>query len=253
MFESLNFPSINGIGVELEGAWNTTPTHPFGEWHGDVSVKTFKGFTYTGEYVSKPLLLSDRKWKTKLEDFLKSCWPLETNKSMGMHTHVSFHKESSYACLAEKDFEAYFMKWFNPSSLGQSIELPSWYDDRYKGDLCSHTQPTFQPYQQILQKYKSPVRYCHLNYCWKIRNTIECRLFPMCEEYQDGMGLIYNLLCCIQTYLFNNRAQFMERDNYVVDIEFEEEEIVPTKEVDNEMVTMTPQLKEFLTQSSHTH
>ncbi len=165
---------VKQVGVELEGGWNegNKPKNLYGD--GSVSVSAH----HEGECCNEPMTLEDaKKWTIKN-------YPDISNSTCGMHIHLSFTNRLAYMQLLEQKF---YTKVFLPQATqfgtDNSVNQGSAFWQRLSGknDMC---RKGFHGSQQvkITEKYGSKIRYYHLNYCWNLHNTLECRLFPVFKK-----------------------------------------------------------------------
>ena len=109
------FPRIRGIGVEVEGLWTENRRRVISQSiHRDGSVQ-FDGQSdneddddeengpsqrdRVGE-ISSPVL---REWE-EVEEFIRLNYPSRTNKTCGLHMHVSTYDVGRYQALMNRQF-----------------------------------------------------------------------------------------------------------------------------------------------------
>ena len=185
---------IRFVGAELEGAWNKFP--PLEKFEPDGSV--FKAETYgsqvewdrvklkiaslkithTGELPSTPML------PIQLKTWMIKNYPQYTDKTCGLHIHMSFEDLKYYKRLMVPEYpitlRVYLKKWAVAEGLPDSHLI--W--DRVNG-LNPYCSSRFWPDKQVGKKknydHGDGDRYTDVNYCWKQHKTIECRVLPMME------------------------------------------------------------------------
>jgi hypothetical protein len=186
MTEELKY--IYRIGVELEGGWESEKRG----MEADGSLEDL-GSKYIGEICSNPLTLD------KLLPWIERHYPDEVNWSCGFHIHFSLKHNAYYANLLSPKFYDYFLdevcKW------GEKMKIRnSEFRKRLNGEngFCKRV---FCPDEQIHLRYKEIKRYAHLNYCYSLHRTIECRLFPMFIESRVAIWAVKELVRIVESWL----------------------------------------------------
>lgn len=186
------------IGVELEGGWNFNETRVrelaarFGaNFHYDGSVHT--GADLNAEISTKPYATVGR-----LLNAMEEMYPHEVNNSCGMHVHVSFD-EHVYGTLMSQKFYFYFLLRWEAWGKRLNIRNPEFWS-RLKGEnqycLRNHA-----PVGQMTRTSRDGIRYAHLNYCYALHGTIECRLLPMFKDKAIAGKAIRELVSIYEDYL----------------------------------------------------
>lgn len=198
---SNEFKFVSHIGIELEGGWDSTPTGV----RPDGSLRNINGASCIGEVASPPI---DNF--SELEEYVKKFCPKYVNESCGLHIHVSFKSSSHYLTLMEDKFYKYFLA--RMKDFGTKMEFPTnhlfW--NRYEGKnkFCINE---FYPERQINLNHKDSIRYTHLNYCYTLHKTIECRMFPAFNDVDTIMSTIKELVNCYELYLSYNSANLINQ------------------------------------------
>jgi hypothetical protein len=186
-------PYIYKIGCELEGGWERRPRGL--KYDGSVYV----GTSYVGE-ISSPAF----NWVESLIRWIRKFYPDEVNESCGFHVHVSFKHDLYYSQLMSMDFYEYFLRKTRKWGLKKEREGcdMSLFWERWEGRnrFC---RKRFMPEEQAYLECKDEPRYAHLNFCYKLRGTLECRLFPMFKEVE---------LACEAVWLFYRVISYWLRD-----------------------------------------
>lgn len=194
---------IKGIGVELEGGWDTPPPT---QMHGDGSVRV--SANHVGEVSSAPL--------TSIEDaeaWVRANYPHHVDSSCGLHVHLSVN-ELNYSRLMEPAFEQVFtakMTEFTEAGLARRAPAFDRLRDRLEGRNV-YCQKKFIPEQQIhrTERYgdvHSHPRYTQLNFCYTRHGTVECRLFPCFPDPNDGVAAVRLFYTTVYEYLGQFRTQ----------------------------------------------
>lgn len=194
------------IGAELEGGWNLQghAWRPLvqdrgGDLVGDGSLEDLES-PCIGEIRTKP--------HDSLEQFISDVhffMPEETNESCGFHIHVSF-TDDDYARLIDERFYFYFLlrwqKWGQDVGIRRGHEF--WL--RLEGDntFCHRK---FVPDNQVQHNDRGGERYAHLNYCYNLHGTVECRLLPMFADAGTAASAARELVSIFEDYLSMTPAE----------------------------------------------
>lgn len=197
---------IKQIGIELEGAWIKKPRwedlqlHPDGSVHIDgacnCSEANCEKYHYVGECVSLPL-----DYLELAKAWLDRTYPNKSNKTCGMHIHLSFVDKLSYMRLMSKNFYNYFLTRANKWGIEKNINEGTIFWERLTGQntFCNKK---FMPEKQIKMKSKSDgERYTHLNFCYAQHKTLECRLFPTFQNKELSLSALELYMDIVETFL----------------------------------------------------
>ena len=135
--------------------------------------------------------------------WVRQNYPDVINSSCGFHVHVSLKRTVDYSLLMEQEFYSFFLaraKVFGEELYGQDRDL---FLHRLSGHN-TYCEARFQPDEQVWLSCKDSARYCHLNFCYALRGTLECRLFPMFQKHQTALEAARLLLWSIESYLHKN-------------------------------------------------
>lgn len=175
---------INKMGIELEGAWKgTRGVIPFNDGakikhDGSVyfaSPALGEPFLHNGEVVSEPLE------PEPLKEFAVSHCPTNVNDSCGTHIHVSLKSNTLYGCLLTPTFYKHLMEKL--TEYNETVikpEDPVLYA-RFKTRLSGTNRfcrKGFRGMDQVLLDHKGGDRYFQLNYCHRLKGTMEIRVLP---------------------------------------------------------------------------
>ncbi len=188
---------IDKIGVEIEGGWNepdcicredmknpdcklTALNHCFGH---DGSVEDLDTERH-GEVVSHAFdnLNDCLEWM----DFL---YPDESNRTCGIHIHLSFTNLQSYVKLMDRRFYNALIGGFNTWGNDNRINPDSAFWHRLEG-RNSYCENKFVPDDQVNVQHKDSVRYAHLNYCYSLHRTMELRLLPTFQKRELAFSAV---------------------------------------------------------------
>lgn len=233
---------IDKIGVELEGAWDKNGTIPSGlkneesifikhrcgniqanpltcgckssEKLSRVKEVPISGDWYEKEAVSPPMKLDS------IMEWLKGYYPTVSNKTCGMHVHVSFKSSGSYLKLMDNKFNAYFLDFMDKKGKADKEIGTDFYFERMTGKNKFCTK-LFRPAEQVevTNGANNQIRYSLLNFCWKLHGTLECRMFPMYPNPQIAGKAIVAFIDCVESYLDTVK-------DFVIKEEFEEDIVV---------------------------
>lgn len=206
------------IGLEIEGGWKEKPNSKL---YDDMSIKNseFYDSQYIGEIKSPPC-----EEKEDLFKFMEENWPTEVTMRCGFHVHFSLKSILFYTQLMdEKFYKNYFLKDIKKWGKDYPCTNKSFWNRLENGNhFCTNN---FYPDLQTKLTTKVELRYTHLNYCYLMHKTIECRLFPMFVEFETGQSAIEALLNCVENYLLENPYQEIEEK-----IELEDENTIELPE-----------------------
>lgn len=183
------------VGIELEGAWDQCPENE--QVHHDGSVRVTGNFS--GEISSRPLPVD------QVIPWIQRCYPTKSDKSCGLHIHISLDNKLSYMRLMSKDFYDYFIKEF--TVWGNSLDItstPFW--ERIRGDN-QYCRKEFNPDKQAESKQRNDSRYAHLNFCYTLHKTLECRLLPCFTKVELSVSAVNKFLEIVETYLAQNKRE----------------------------------------------
>ena len=199
------------VGVELEGGWrgkadgsNLFEDVDLGY---DGSLFPPEGWSmekdHYGEINSPPLQAE------KAIEWLLQHYPDGTHPSCGFHIHTSFLNTQDYHSLVSRRFYNHFLKrwdeWGNERQL--SPTHPFWQRLEGKsvegsGHNAAYAEREFRPYAQLLSDGKNDKRRrSHLNYCFRLHGTLECRLLPTFAEKELAADALSFYLSMIEGYL----------------------------------------------------
>ena len=227
---------INLIGIELEGGWIKppaglqddgsidladywTPSCGCGDFRCqchdkhecDIDHLNEKPRLVEGEMVSPPLKLLD------VADWITTYYPNYFNKSCGFHIHISFFRNSDYSRLMNWNFYKHFRYWMR--KWGEDMKFPPEHEFwcRFEGDN-RHCRDTFRPEEQVFLTRKRPVRYSHLNFCWGLHKTLECRLFPMFNKPAEAIEATLSFVACVEDILTKTKDRSQKEFDLVITV-----------------------------------
>ena len=186
--------AINLMGIELEGAWKGKRYKPpFKDapikYDGSVHFQQPEGvdnFLHYGEIISEPLS------PEKLKEWIKVHVPTNVNDSCGTHIHTSLKSAPMYGSLLTPTFARTLLH--NLHDLNETIKDsdPETYA-RFKKRLDGNNRYCRKGYKgmsQISLDHKGSERYQQLNYCYKLKGTLEIRVFPATTNAQFLCDLV---------------------------------------------------------------
>lgn len=187
------------VGVEIEGRF-------FDRSDVEDSVES-NGLTYNHDSSisdrstagAEPLEIQT-KAGTVVEQLrqLAQFYPDETDKTCGMHIHVSFLDNGSVSSICSPEFYAYFLArwrvWGETSGLAPQSEFFC----RLNGenDFCEQNTES-----DFLNPYNAD-RYRQLNFkAWDEHKTVECRMLPMFKEARLAYSALVELVSIYEDWL----------------------------------------------------
>ncbi len=180
-------------------------------YHHDGSVNSTLG-TITGECVSNPC-----STKEEFANFVKTYYPDRVNNSCGTHFHVSVLRDEDYTRLMSPEFYTYFkyklIKWAR--EVFDETHSAFWSrvagQNRYccPNDLveCFHGRNVHDVKKQAEVTSKSDCRYAHINFCKKLRGTIEFRIFHGISDPNIMIRAIDFITATMCSYIHEKRTE----------------------------------------------
>ena len=194
---------INKIGIELEGYWHKKPNSAKadGSVHascpGDTCQHVINGGSeysgYRGELASRPILIRS------LDKWIDTNYPDHVDSSCGLHVHMSLTNQGDYARLTYPDFWDYFLDSWEQWGEDNDITNKNFWS-RLAGNNA-YCYRDFNPGSQWRLTYKDSSRYKHLNFCFTLHKTVECRLLPMFKRKDIAKNAIWHLISIVNAFL----------------------------------------------------
>jgi len=191
--------AINKMGMELEGAWKGVRyQHPFDDTtikhDGSVHFNQPNSgeFLHYGEIVSEPLDPTD------LMDWAEKHCPTHVNDTCGTHMHISVKSAPMYGSLLTPTFNKEIiakLTELNETIKDSDPETYERFKQRLKGGN-SYCKKGYKGLQQVVLDHKSGERYHQLNYCYRLKGTLEIRVFPATTNKQFLKDLVQ---CTVDT------------------------------------------------------
>lgn len=234
----MSFKHINKVGVEIEGGWDYQRDDLIPD--GSISRDYFSEKSpYVGELVSKPLAT-----KEEVFEFVGTNWPTEVIDKCGYHIHFSLKNINFYSECMNPVFYQEFLnrmeKW------GKDFPCDNKNFWNRLNDLNRYCRRSFYPEAQIkhTSKSNSGSRYTHLNYCYGLHKTIECRLFPAFKTAKTAISASEALFDFIEDYLERHPGQNYIRSEELIEDDFSVREN-NQPELGIQIKNLSPKLKRF--------
>lgn len=142
-----------------------------------------------------------------LHHLLVQHYPNETNRSCGMHVHMSFRSTIDYERLMKKDLTEFvcdgLIKWGQQMERRRGWTLPSQFYERLRGENTRYCARTYQGSLQVGADGRGS-RYTVFNYCYTQHGTLECRVLPMMPDAAIAFAAINKLCSLVLTYLIRH-------------------------------------------------
>jgi hypothetical protein len=145
---------------------------------------------------------------TECMRFIDVYYPDEVNHNCGGHFHVSLLTMKSYVRLCTKHFWESYLVWLREWGRKNHIisKSPFWSRVNGEEDMC---MSVFKPEDQIRHKeHYNTNRYCHINYCYAYKGTIEFRVLPMFKQKNLYKSAVKGSIHFINEYLDNYEKYF---------------------------------------------
>jgi len=214
---------VRRFGYEIEGGFNVELggynedrdgyNSPYFKEDGSVECED-----YVGE-IASPVFYADNEGLTNMDTFVKRHMPDEVNETCGHHIHISPNNDLAYSKLMDKDFyfkfriavKALFKN--NPILCHDDYLIERFEDRIYGREYCYNV---FSPNSQAVPNMYSfdgaeQGRYTQMNYPYNIHSTVECRVFPACDEPEQVILINRWFINFVNQYL---KRQTYERYNY---------------------------------------
>jgi len=227
---------IDKVGIEIEGLWfeadgfqgkKVCANHPiehdgslkFGDNYknrileqikslhaaGKLPSSNPKHFVRIGEVISKPI----NSMESALQ-FIHDNWPDQSNRTCGLHFHISTKNPGHYSALMDDEFGVYFREQIREFSKEANSVLKG----RILGTnehALKYCRDEFRPAKQAYVTKKvyrnhdpEAGRYTILNYCYGLHKTMECRVFTTHMSANRGARCLEWFVSTIENFLANN-------------------------------------------------
>ena len=137
-------------------------------------------------------------WLDENENAIK-----QTNKTCGMHVHVGGLNRLEYGILMTPEFTEYVQdeltQWGKQVGLKDGTE----FFKRLKG-LNTYCRDSYQAEAQKMDMDKNSSRYCIVNYCWGLHQTVEIRVLPSFQMHKFRYKAIAKVIDIVHTFIDNN-------------------------------------------------
>lgn len=204
---------IQRVGVELEGAWKRDRFDTFSKVKGwkykeEVS-STVKEFDVVGEIISEPMIRKD-VWP-----WMRAFYPQGTNRTCGIHVHMSFRHKSDYERLMDRRYHEHLLRGFVRFGHTRKIDVkhPFWERLTGRNAFC---KDFFDPDAQAHYDGHSggqrarDHRFAAVNYCFAQHKTLEYRVLPTFEDPTVAIRAVRRLLNLTEEYLHTVETVFKE-------------------------------------------
>ena len=137
-------------------------------------------------------------WLDENEDAIR-----QTNKTCGMHVHIGGLNRLEYGILMTPEFTEYLQdeltEWGKQVGLKEGTE----FFKRLKG-LNTYCRDSYQAEAQKMDMDKNSSRYCIVNYCWGLHQTVEIRVLPSFQMHKFRYKAIAKVIDIVHTFIDNN-------------------------------------------------
>lgn len=200
---------IYRIGIEVEGWWDGLPQLdariiPDGSVvpsDPTTGVPIVWSSHLKGEMNSPILEVS------KFPDWMRIFSPQHSNKTCGLHVHISFKNALCYQrCMVERypaTIVEYLKRWATKEQLPETH--PFWPRLAGQNQFCKHEFYADDQAQNQRKDYdhsRNGHRYTAISYRYSYLSTIECRLFPMFGDVEVAIHAVHQFLDITNAFLF---------------------------------------------------
>lgn len=205
----MNYQTINLVGIEIEGMWNTMP--PCGEivYDGSVRFDGRKGvrtagigdpIDYDGPLIGE--VVSPPRPPGELRSWVADNYPDKVNNTCGLHVHYSM-PIIKYQSMMDSYFYEYFRE--RMEEWGRNVGACDDFWDRLRGNVL-HCRDEFVPDKQIHGAYNRDIRRTAWNFCaFKAHGTAECRVLPAFPSAEDSVEAITYLHNIVESFITNQK------------------------------------------------
>ena len=187
----------------------------------DCSVRSEN---YMEGEIASPKFRIDRM--PQFEEFTKTCMPLDSNYSSGVHIHLSFNNDLAYQKTMDREFYNKFSKevydFVCGDNSGFSDKTNELFFNRFHGILTERTNYCADSLESDGQvngrtglETINNGRYTRINYPYNAHKTIECRLFPSTEIRSELISMVTWFINFTNEYLKNVPSYERARKNQV--------------------------------------
>lgn len=179
------------IGVELEGAWKSLPPgtrlEPDGSVFKDPLTETKKvpAGHQAGELPIGPIQ------PAALPKFMKKYYPHKTDKTCGMHVHMSFESVWHYALLMVPEYQDTIIEYLDRWARAEGFPSTHFIYERLAGKSV-YCQKKFWADAQVQytkkdhDQHRHGHRYTIIHYCGR-QMTVEVRVLPMMDTVEQAI------------------------------------------------------------------
>lgn len=192
-------PHIDRIGIEIEGRWapqrwreiNTEVSRQGAGATSDGSIRYVDGQTGM-EIQTVPGTVEEA-----LEQLVK-WYPEFTDKSCGMHVHLSFRDPTYFTQLSTAKFFEYAAARWAAWGRAQGLSENSEFFDRLSGgnEFCLPQRGSLDDDMTRIDRYRQ------WNFAaWREHRTVECRLLPMFVHRRLAVAAVQELVSLVEDWL----------------------------------------------------
>jgi hypothetical protein len=178
-----------------------------GRWESDAEAMDYRsleiiisrgGGLHTGELPS-PVLEVGRKDRaidiSKVSNWVKTFYPSHVNETCGLHVHMSFRNPLTYSRLLDPRYGATILKYMEEWSQRENLppSHPIWPRLRGESEYCQHTywgEEQARTRNKDWDHHRVGNRYSVVAYRYAMWGTVEIRLLPMFESWEQSMRAI---------------------------------------------------------------
>lgn len=139
-------------------------------------------------------------------EWIHENYPNAVNGTCGGHGHKGGYSLFEYALLMLPEFNEHLTRCLRRWGKAMKINEGSSFWRRLQSGV-SLIAKKHQPYMQVDLDHKDSARYCQLNYCWALHETLELRLLPMFQNEELYIKLTLAVDGIIEAYLSGMREQ----------------------------------------------
>ena len=193
-------------GLANRGALTHTQLREYHALHASL-----RGGNGTGLHIGE--LPSQAMARGQLANWMRTFYPSHVNETCGMHMHMSFGRPLTYQRLMTPVYPAtvirHMTRWAQKEALASTH--PLWPRLRGESEYCQHV---FNADDQVkwtggkdYDHHRKGHRYSVVAYRWPTHQTVEIRLLPMFEKWDQALRAIEEQLNITEAFLIATKRR----------------------------------------------
>lgn len=126
-----------------------------------------------------------------------------TNRTCGMHVHIGGLTRLEYSTLMTPAFTEYIVEELREWGKQNKIKEGGEFYKRLSG-TNTYCRDSYRAEEQKMDMDKNSSRYCIVNYCWALHQTVEIRVLPSFQMHKLRYKAIAKVIDIVHTFIDNN-------------------------------------------------